>query len=112
MNAPPPEPLVMPDRRAILIAVESYQDPEMPSAPHAEADAQALALALEPVGYPRDAQLVLLGAQATGNAIASRLRKLAKAAPAEALLVSYTGHGFTADGVVYLACGDAQADDL
>ena len=103
----------MPERRAVLIAVESYQDPDMPQASHAEADAQALALALEPVGYPREGQLVLLGAQATGNAIASRLRKLAKVAPApESLLVSYTGHGFTADGVPYLACGDTQADDL
>jgi Caspase domain len=103
----------MPEQRAILIAVESYQDPDMPPASHAESDAQALALALEPVGYPRDSQIVLLGAQATGNAIASRLRKLAKTTPApEAVLVSYTGHGFTADGVAYLACGDTQADDL
>ena len=93
----------MPERRAILLAVESYQDPDMPPAPHAETDAQALALALEAVGYPRDSQVVLLGAQATGTAIASRLRKLAKAAP-ETLLVSFTGHGFTADGVSYLAC--------
>ncbi len=101
----------MPERRAILLAVESYQDPDMPPAPHAETDAQALALALEAVGYPRDSQVVLLGAQATGTAIASRLRKLAKAAP-ETLLVGFTGHGFTADGVSYLACGDTQADDL
>ena len=32
--------------------------------------------------------------------------------PSESLLVSYAGHGFTADGVAYLACGDTQADDL
>lgn len=103
----------MPERRAILIAVDSFQDSAMPPAPHAESDAQALALALEPVGYPREGQLVLLGAQATATAIASRLRKLAKSAPApEAMLVSYAGHGFTADGVAYLACGDTQADDL
>ncbi len=103
----------MPERRAILIAVDSFQDASMPPAPHAESDAQALALALEPVGYPREGQLVLLGAQATATAIASRLRKLAKAEPpSESLLVSYAGHGFTADGVAYLACGDTQADDL
>src|SRR5262249_14701025 len=109
----PVEERPMPDRLALVIAVSTYQDPGIPSAAGAEADADAFARALAPLGFPPDGSLVLLGSQATKTAVESRLRKLAKAPPAlEALYVFYAGHAFTAGKKGYLTCFDSQLDDL
>jgi hypothetical protein len=102
----------MADRLALVIAVDSFQDADVPPTPHAEADAAAFARALEPLGFVREHQVVLLGSQATKTAIESRLRKLVKAPPAaEALFVFFAGHAF-GEGEGHLACFDTQADDL
>lgn len=103
----------MADRLAVVIAVETYQDEAIPAAAFAESDAAAFARALEGVGFARDRQLVLLGAQATRTAIESRLRKMARTPPAgEALYLYFAGHVFEDGGEGYLACFDTQTDDL
>jgi hypothetical protein len=103
----------MPDRLALVIAVDSYQDQALPPAPHAEAAAAAFAQALERLGFGRGQQTVLLGSQATRTALTSRLRKLAKAPAApEAVFLFYAGHAFRAGGRSYLTCADSQLDDL
>jgi hypothetical protein len=103
----------MADRLALVIGIDSCQDAALPAAPHAESDAAAFARALEALGFPRDAQIVLLGAQATRTAVESRLRKLAKGPPADAeLLVFCAGLCFREGGRDFLACHDSQADDL
>lgn len=103
----------MADRLAVVIAVETYQDAAIPAATFAESDAAAFAHALEGVGFARDRQLLLLGAQATRTVIESRLRKLARTPPAaEALYLFFAGHVFAEAGEGYLACFDTQMDDL
>jgi hypothetical protein len=103
----------MADRLALVIAVETYQDAAVPPAALAEADGAAFAQLLEPLGFAREHQVVLLGSQATRTAVASRLRKLLKGTgECEALFVFYAGHGFTADGEGYLTGYDSQLDDL
>jgi hypothetical protein len=102
----------MADRLALLIGVDSHQDPALPAAAHAGSDAAALGRALEAQGFRREQQVALIGSQATRTAIDSRLRKLLKAPPtAEALFVFFAGHGLH-EGEDYLACHDTQADDL
>jgi hypothetical protein len=103
----------MPERLAFVIAVEPYQDQAIGPVAHAEADGAAFAAALERLGFAREQQTVLLGPAATRTAVASRLRKLAKAAPtAEAVFIYYVGHAFEAEGHGYLTCADSQLDDL
>jgi hypothetical protein len=103
----------MADRLALIIAIESHQDPSLPTASHAETDAATLARALVPLGFPRTEQTILLGNQATRTAIASRLRKLVKNPPgSELLFVFFIGHAFAQEGHSYLACHDTQPDDL
>src|SRR5262245_59074092 len=103
----------MADRLALVIAVESYLDPAVPPAAHAEADALAFARALQGLGFARDHQIVLTGSQATRTAVESRLRKITRNPPAaESLFVFWAGHAFSEDDQPYLACYDTQADDL
>src|SRR5262245_57170564 len=98
----------MGDRLALVIGVEGP-----PGAAYAESDASAFARALEPLGFARGDQVVLLGGQATRTAVESRLRKLARNPPAADTLVAYyAGPGFGEAGRGYLGCPDTQADDL
>src|SRR6478735_1280238 len=103
----------MADRLALIIATDGYQDPSLPTAAYAEADAAALSRALEPLGFTKETQILLTGSGATRTAVASRLRKLAKAPPQlESLFVFFAGHAFREGGADYLACFDSQPDDL
>jgi hypothetical protein len=103
----------MPDRLALVIAIDTYQEAGIPAAPHAESDAAALAALLARLGFARDRQIVLLGNQATKTAVESRLRRLVKSAPeGEALFVFFAGHGSALDGHAYLTCHDSQPDEL
>jgi hypothetical protein len=91
----------------------SYQGEGLASLPHADADAAALARALEALGFARGQQVLLAGAQATRTAAESKLRKLTAAlGPGDALYVFYAGHAYTHAGRTYLTCADSQADDL
>ena len=100
-------------QRAFLIAAGSYQDEALPSHPYADADAAALARALEAHGFARETQVLLTGAQATRTAAESKLRRLTAAlGPGDTLYAFYAGHAFTHGGQTYLTCADSQADDL
>lgn len=98
----------MTDRLALILGVESHQDPSLSTAPHADADATRFAEALDHLGF---STTLLVGPQATRTAIQSRLRKLAKT-PAELLIVFCAARGFAINGAAYLACQDTLADDL
>jgi hypothetical protein len=103
----------MPNRLALVIAVDSYQEATLPPAAHAETDAVALSHALEALGFARDSQVLLLGSLATKTAIESRLRKLVKNPPhADAFLVFFAGHGLADGKEGVLTCFDTQTDDL
>jgi hypothetical protein len=98
---------------AFLIAVDSYQDPAIPPARCAEADAAELARVLELHGFTRDKQVVLLGGQTTKTAAESKLRRAVQGlGPDDILYVFYSGRAFAEAGRTYLTCADSQADDL
>jgi hypothetical protein len=100
-------------QRAFLIAAGVYQDEALSSLPHADADATALARALEALGFAREHQVLLSGAQATRTAAESKLRRLTAAlGPGDALYAYCAGHAFTHADQTYLTCADSQADDL
>ena len=104
----------MPDRRAVVAAVEKPLDPALAPVPYAEAGARAFADALAPAGYAADGQTRLFGSGCTLAVFRSRLRRtLAAAAPGDAVLV-YVAARFLddANGAGYLCLWDAQADDL
>src|SRR6188768_2532907 len=103
----------MADIAAVIIGISEHQDRNLLSAPHAATDAAAFARALEALGVPSANVSLLLDAQATRTAVASRLRKLAKSPPeCGLLLVWFSGLAFGLDGEACLACHDTLADDL
>jgi hypothetical protein len=98
---------------AVIIGVESYADSNIARRTFAATDAAALALALQPLGFAEQDQLLLVDAQATRTTIESKLRRLVRGLePEDQLIVYYAGHGFTAAGQAYLTCHDSQHDDL
>ncbi len=103
----------MPVQRAFLLSAGSSADEVLPALPHADADATAISRALEALGFGREHQVMLTGAQATRTAAESKLRRLAPTLGAgDTLYVFYAGHAFRHDGQTYLTCADSQADDL
>jgi hypothetical protein len=95
------------------MSVGSHPDEAVPPLPHADADATALSRALGALGFARENQTVLTGAQATRTAAESKLRRLTAAlGPGDPLYVFYAGHAFRDDGQTFLTCADSQADDL
>jgi Caspase domain len=98
---------------AILIAVDSFADPALPTVPIAEADASALASALEAIGFAGDNRTILLGSAATKTTVESRMRKLARRlGQGDDVLFFYAGLGFAAGGRGFLACRDTDSQDL
>src|SRR5262245_45911473 len=100
-------------KTAILVASDTFTDPSLPPAPFAEADARALAAALEGVGFTAVDRLMLTGSAATKTAVESRLRQVARGLSArDEVHFFYSGHGFSAGGKSCLACRDTLLDDL
>jgi hypothetical protein len=100
-------------QRAFLLSAGSPQNEAVSPLPYADADAAALAPALEALGFAREHQVVLTGTQATRTSAASKLRRLTPALePGDALYVFYAGRAFAHEGQTYLTCADSQADDL
>jgi hypothetical protein len=102
----------MPPRLALVIGLETYADPDLPAVPHGEVGAGAFARALEGLGLSLERQIVLLGAQATRTALASKLRRLPKdLGPDEGVFLFYAGRVFSEGGRGFLTCHDTLADD-
>lgn len=97
----------MSEHQALVVGIEQHQDPAVPAAPCADADATRVARALEAIGFTTT---LLTGPQATRTAIDSRLRKLA-ASPAKLLLVYWSGRALAEGSDTLLACHDTLADD-
>ena len=98
---------------AIVVGIEKFLHPELGSVPFAEADAAALAAALEGAGYPATRQIVLPGPHATKAAIEARLRRLKKSVKrGDTVLAAWLGRGCLAGGRSLLPAWDALPDDL
>lgn len=102
----------MPDRAALLIAVETFFEAG-PPVPYAAADAAEVARALPPAGYNPEKCILLAGHRTTKAAIESHLARLPKlVGKPDSLLVLVVSRGFSHRGRGYLACADSILPDL
>lgn len=103
----------MGNKYSILIAVEKYQDARLRPVKWAEADASAIAKALEVHGYTDAFRTILLSSSATKTRIESEFRNCCRAlARDDELLLFYAGHGFSDGGHNVLTCHDSVYTDL
>ncbi|HUR55126.1 MAG TPA: caspase family protein [Gemmataceae bacterium] len=102
----------MPDRAALLIAVETFFEAG-PPVPYAAADAAELMRALPDAGYNPARCILLAGTRTTKAAIDSHLKRLPKLiGKADSLLVLVASRGFSQKGAGYLLCSDTITPDL
>jgi hypothetical protein len=103
----------VPQRWALVVGVEKFQDALIPGVPYAEADAGALSELLARTEFPSDRLISLVGNAATHTSLESRLRKLSKSlAAGDELFFFYSGRGFTVEEQSILAAHDSELDDL
>ncbi len=102
----------MPDRAALLIAVETFFE-AAPPVPYAAADAAELLRALPAAGYTADRCVLVAGHRTTKAGIESHLGRLGKLiGKPDSLLVLVVGRAFSHKGRGYLTCADTLTADL
>jgi formylglycine-generating enzyme required for sulfatase activity len=105
-------------RWALVIGVNDYEDPQIPSLAGAVNDAKAISKALiEYAGFPEDQVILLASDQPVerlpnrGN-ILQRLSNLKSLVPEDGLLlISFAGHGIDRAGRAYLLPSNARSND-
>lgn len=101
----------MPERAALLIAVESYFEAASPI-PYASADLGELARALPEARYRREKCFQITSHRTTKASLDSHLQRLPKlVGKVETLLVAIVARGFSHKGKGYLACMDTLTAD-
>lgn len=102
----------MPERFAVIIAVENYQDSCYSKVSFAEADATAFSEVLVHHGFLKANQVILVNADATKARIDSYLRRaISRLTEHDELYVYFVGHGFS-DGIHnYIVCHDTVWQD-
>jgi Caspase domain len=101
----------VPDRAALIIAVETFFE-AAPPVPFAAADCAELHRALPAAGYNPAKCFLVAGTRTTKAGIESHLRRLPKLIDkADSLLVLIVSRGFTHKNHGYLACADTLAAD-
>jgi hypothetical protein len=91
---------------AIVIGIENYLTPGIGKVRFAEADALAIASALDQLGFTVDC--VLLSQQATKSTVEYRITDLLESLqPNDRILLYYAGHGFAEVGNTVLSCSDS-----
>ncbi|MBX9627572.1 MAG: hypothetical protein K2X82_27475 [Gemmataceae bacterium] len=102
----------MPDRAALVIAVETFFEAG-PAVPYAAADAAELVRALPAAGYNPQKCLLVAGHRTTKAAVESHLARLSKLlGKADSLLVLVVSRAFAHKGRGYLLCADTITPDL
>jgi hypothetical protein len=98
---------------AILIAVEKFSDPTIPSIPFASDNAMALAAALEPHGFIADDCIALTNELATKAAIESRVRRAIKSCLDDDVLYIYIASHMVSNRCIdCLTCFDTDSSDV
>ncbi|MCB0288653.1 MAG: EAL domain-containing protein [Calditrichaeota bacterium] len=104
-----------PNAHAILIGIDHYADPKLPSLHYAEKDCRDLKTALsapESGTFPEENITLLTGAEANCQNVRERLTALAvtKRSPEDTVLIYFAGHGFYIPALdqAYLATPDAD----
>jgi uncharacterized caspase-like protein len=91
---------------AIVIGIENYLTTGIGKVRYAEADAQAVASALEKLGFTVDC--ILLSEKATKNTMAHKISDLLESLQSgDRVLLYYAGHGFAEVGNTILSCSDS-----
>ncbi len=95
---------------ALVVAVETYQDPKIPSVTYAENDATAFSTCIEGLGVSPGNLTLLTNSTATKTAIESKLRTLTKyLQEGDEFFLYYAGHGFSQAGKNYILCHDTTS---
>lgn len=99
---------------ALLIGIDTYQDPRLAPLGNAEDDAQTIAQVLVAEPYNFNVKL-LLGAEATRDTILDALYELRDTDENDRILVYFAGHGYTITNrrgheTGYIACADTLYD--
>ena len=100
--------LVADDKYALLVGVTKYEHSRMNASPlkYPEADAKAVAEVLQASGYKVD---LLLGKQATQQAIEKTLQKAEKEGSSDgAVVLGFFGHGVQYDKTAYFCPYDSK----
>jgi hypothetical protein len=100
---------------AFIVGLENYQAQSKPIKPvaYAEADAKAVAKALEQIGFSAGSIEVLLSAQATKTSFESRFKAaLSGLTAADSFVFFFAGHGLSINDQNYLTCHDTQRGDM
>ena len=102
----------MPDRAALVIAIESFFEAG-PAVPYAAADAAEILRSFPAAGYNPAKCLLLAGHRTTKAIIESHLDRLPKLlGKADSLFVLVVSRAFTVRGRGYFACSDTLHADL
>jgi hypothetical protein len=100
------------DRWAVVVGIDKPLHPEFAPTPFAEADARAVAAALERTGVPDARRVLLAGQFATKAAVESRLRRLRKQVKkGDELVLFWAGRGGASEAGSHLVCWDTLPDD-
>lgn len=100
----------MPEKYALIIAVENYQSKPIKPVIYAEEDAKDISDVLKKHGYASE---LLLSSKATKTTIESRLRYYTGIiGDTDSFILFYAGHGFSENDHNYITCFDTQLGDL
>jgi len=100
---------------AFITGLENYQAQPKPIKPvaYAEADANAVAKALEKLGIPAGNIDILLSIQSTKTSFESRFKAtLCSLTASDVFVFFFAGHGLSLNDQNYLTCHDTQRGDL
>jgi hypothetical protein len=98
---------------ALIVAVENYRNPKIPTVQFATADAANVATALRGLDFEIPEHAVLVDSHATKTTIESRLRTIVRGLHHDdTFFFFYAGHGFAQNGTNYITCYDTEIGDL
>jgi len=98
---------------SLVVGVEEYRDTKIGSVNFAAADANAVAAALNGIGFAAGDQKVLVNAEATLSDVRYYVRSLLGSADKDdTVFLFFSGHGFSEGNKAYLVVNDSRADDM
>lgn len=98
---------------SFCLAVETYQDPGIPTVKYAESDAMRFRSSLAEHGFAAEPSELLPGSAAVKAGIEAAIQKLCRRLkPKDTLWFFHAGQGFQRLGKSYFACRDTRLEDL
>ena len=105
--------LNMASKHSLLIGIETFIDPKIKTVGHAQKDADALALALQQLGYNENDQVVLINEKATRTNVEYNLKQILRCAHSDDnVLIFFSSHGYSDGSRTHLVCHDTRQGDM